>query len=291
MDATTKHILVPVDYSDKAVFGLQMASNLLKVNGGKITVLNVLKGVSPIFSDFFSEEERSSLLEKLKKHLQKFAEQYIDSSKYTLNCIIETGKLCDTIFRTSEEHNVSLIVMGTSTVDNIKKWIIGTNALRVVSESLCPVITLKQSPNARGIKRIILPMDITKESREKVMQAIKMAKENDAEIFVVSAYSISDESIIGKLESHQKQVADFILNNNVKVTTHLLKMVDKVGGVLDYIKSNEGDIVLITTHERSEILSSILGSFAQGLIKEASVPVMSIVPQLKHNVNFKLPAS
>jgi nucleotide-binding universal stress UspA family protein len=41
--------------------------------------------------------------------------------------------------------------MGTSRADNIKKHIIGTNALRIVSEAKCPVITTKSA-----LKELIL---------------------------------------------------------------------------------------------------------------------------------------
>lgn len=291
MDATTKHILVPVDYSDKSVYGLQMAANLLKTNGGKVSVINVLKGVDPIWSDFFTDEERNGLLNKLKKHLLSFTHQYIDTKVYDVECFIEKGKLCETILNKVDELDISLIIMGTSTVDNVKKWIIGTNALRVVSEAQCPVITLKQKPVSPQIKRIILPMDVTKESREKVMKALQLAKENDAEIFVVSAYTISDEGIMKKLESQQKQVVDFIQNHNVKVTANLFKVSDRVEGVLKYINQKDGDIILITTHQQLEIVNSFLGSFAKSIIKEATIPVMSLVPRINHFVIFKLPAS
>lgn len=291
MDATTKHILVPVDFSDKAVYGLQMAANLLENSGGEVTVINVLKGVDPIWSDFFSDDERLSLLEKLKKHLQNFTEKHIDCNKYNVTCVIEKGKLCDTILQKADELNISVIVMGTSTIDNIKKRIIGTNALRIVSEAKCPVITLKQEPVKNSINRIILPLDVTKESREKATNAVQLAKEYGAEIFMVSAYTINDEIILRKLETQQKQVVDYIKNYNVKVTANLLKVGDRVDGVLDYINQNEGDIILITTHQQLEIVSKFLGSFAQSIIKESKIPVMSMVPKLKHFVVFQLPAS
>lgn len=291
MDATTKHILVPVDYSEKAVFGLQMAANLLKASGGKVSVINVLKGVDPIWSDFFTDEERNVLLVKLKKHLLNFTHQYIDTNKYDVECFIEKGRLCDTILGKVEELDISLIIMGTSSVDNIKKWIIGTNALRVVSEALCPVITLKEKPKTETIKRIILPLDVTKESREKVTTAVHLAKENNAEICIVSAYTLSDEIIIKTLESHQKQVVDFIESHHVKVSSSLLKVGDRVDGVLNYMEEKEGDIVLITTHQQLEIVNSFLGSFAQSIIKKSKIPVMSLVPKIKHYVTFKLPAS
>lgn len=291
MDATTKHILVPVDFSDKAVYGLQMAANLLKNSGGEVTVINVLKGVDPIWSDFFSEDERTSLLEKLKKHLQNFTNKYIDSNKFSVNCVIEKGRLCDTILKKADDLNVSVIVMGTSTIDNIKKRIIGTNALRIVSEAKCPVITLKQEPVKNSVNRIILPLDVTKESREKTTNAVQLAKEYDAEIFMVSAYTINDEIILRKLETQQKQVVEYIQKHNVKVTANLLKVGDRVDGVLEYINQKEGDIILITTHQQLEIVNKFLGSFAQSIIKEAKIPVMSMVPKLKHFVVFQLPAS
>ena len=55
MEASISHLLVPVDYSDKSVFGLKYAARLNKVLNGRITVLNVIKGVDPIWSEFFSE--------------------------------------------------------------------------------------------------------------------------------------------------------------------------------------------------------------------------------------------
>jgi len=291
MDTTTRHLLIPVDYSEKSVYGLQMAAKMLNnADNSEVTILNVIKGVDPIWSESFNEEERNSLIDKIKKHLENFAKKHIDFSKYKVNCIIKKGRLCETILQTAEELNISAIVMGTSTADNIKKRIIGTNALRVVSEAKCPVITLKQEPKTE-VKRIIVPLDVTKETTEKVKNAVQLAKDFNAEIFIVSAYTISDDAIIGKLESQQKIVVDYIKKHDINVSASLLKVSDRVDGVLNYIEEKQGDIVLITTHQQLEIISSFLGSFAQDIIKNAKIPVMSIVPKLKHYVVFKLPAS
>jgi nucleotide-binding universal stress UspA family protein len=290
MDTTTRHLLVPVDFSEKSEYGLQMAANLLKSAVGEVTVLNVIKGVDPIWSESFNDNERNSLIEKVRVHLENFAGKFIDFSKYKVTCIIKKGKLCDTILQTAEELNISAIVMGTSTADNIKKRIIGTNALRVVSEAKCPVITLKQEPKSE-IKRIIIPLDVTKETTEKVKNAVQLAKSFNAEIFIVSAYTISDDGIIGKLESQQKIVVNYIKKHDISVSSGILKVSDRVDGVLNYIAEKKGDIILITTHQQLEIITSFLGSFAQSIIKNSNIPVVSIVPKLKHYVVFKLPAS
>ncbi len=290
MEKHDKHYLVPVDYSDKSVFGLKMANNLLKAGGGKVTVLNVIKGVNPILSDSFTSEEREGIFAKLKQHLEVFTSKYINVSGVEPECIIEKGKLCDTILKTADDVGASMIVMGTSTADNIKKWIIGTNALRVVTEATCPVITLKQNPDKENIQRIILPIDVTKESREKTVWAVQLAKMYSAEIYVVSAYTISDEFVLNKLNNYLNQTVDYIKEHNVKVSGEILKVGDRTSGVLDYIKEHDGDLIVITTHEQLELIHSFMGSFAKGIIRGATVPVLSIVPKIKHTVLFSMPA-
>lgn len=289
MDQTINHLLVPVDYSDKSILGLQMADNLLVKTGGILTVINIIKGVDPIWSEFFTEDERQNLLLKLKKHLDNFTKKHITLGKYDVNIRIEKGKFCDTVLKTSEKLNITKIVMGTSTVNNIKKRIIGSNALRIVTEASCPVITLKKDP--RDLKRIILPLDVTKETKEKVKYAIRMAQLYNAEVRVVSAYTLSDDIIMRKLELQQNQVVKFINDHQITCSGHMLKVGDRVDGVLKFIEENAGDLIVITTHQQLEIVASFLGSFARSMVSSANIPVMSIVPKIKNHVVFKLPAS
>lgn len=290
MEVTLSHLLVPIDYSDKSVFGLKYAVKLNKTLNGKITFVNVIKGVDPIWSDFFTDVERDILLKKLQDHMRNFVHKSADIDDSQFDCLIAKGKLCDTIMQTAKSMNASAIIMGTSHADNIKKLIIGTNALRVVSEAQCPVITIKCEPKDSDIKRIILPLDISKETREKVVDAVDIAKKLNAEIMVVSAYTFNDELLYKKLRQQQDQVVNYITERGIKCTGNLFKTDDQVDGVLDFIDSNNGDMVIITTHQQLEIVTSFLGSFAKSIVSKAKVPVMSIVPHNKYNVIFKTPA-
>lgn len=291
MNTSTNHILVPVDYSDKSVYGLQMASILVKKYGGKITVLNVVKGVDPIWSEFFTEEERERLLDKLKMHLEHFAKKYLTCEQASCSFVIEKGKLCETILLTAANLDVTTIVMGTSTVDNIKKWIIGTNALRIVTESTCPVITLKSAPKSESINRIILPLDITKETREKTVDAVALALKFNAKIHVVSAQTFTDDTIHKRLVNQLDQVMTYIQSHHIECTGEILKVDDRVDGVLEFIDQKKGDLIVITTHQQLELIHSFIGSFAKSIIRSANIPVMSIVPKIKHYVTLSMPAT
>lgn len=290
MEATLSHLLVPVDYSDKSVYGIKYAVKLNKALNGKITFINVLKGVDPIWSDFFTNVEREILLKKLQEHMRKFVHDHSDLADSQFDCLIAKGKLCSTIMETAEQLNASAIVMGTSHADNIKKMIIGTNALRVVSEAKCPVITIKNEPSASDVKRLILPLDITKETRDKVVDAVDIAKKLNAEILIVSAYTIDDELLLKKLRQQQEQVVNYISERGIKCSGQMVKTDDQVDEVLKFIDTQKGDMVIITTHQQLEIVTSFLGSFAKSIVSKAKVPVMSIVPRNKYNVIFKIPA-
>jgi nucleotide-binding universal stress UspA family protein len=288
MDTSISHILVPVDYSDKSVYGLQLAAKLNKSLKGKITVVNVLKGVDPIWSEFFSPTEREILLEKLQLHLRQFTANYVVEA---VECVIAKGPLCGTILELAEQVNATLIVMGTSRADNIKKQIIGTNALRIVSESKCPVITIKSTPQGVDIKRLVLPLDISKETREKTVDAVNLARKLGADIKVVSAYTFNDDLIYSKLEAQLVQVVDYIQSHGIECTGQILKVSDRAEAVLKFIEENLGDMVLITTHQQLEVVHSFLGSFAKDIISQAKVPVMSIVPKIKHYLELTLPST
>lgn len=291
MDTSISHILVPVDYSDKSVYGLQLAAKLNKFYNGKITVINVLKGVDPIWSDFFSPTERENLLEKLKQHLRQFTNSYISDVRDNVDCIICKGTLCSTILETAEKIGATMIVMGTSRADNIKKQIIGTNALRIVSEAKCPVITTKSAPQGVDIKRLILPLDISKETREKTKDTVNLAKKLGADIKVVSAYTFDDELIYSKLEAQLSQVVEYIKSHGIVCTGKILKVNDRSEAVLKYIDENLGDMIVITTHQQLEVVNSFVGSFAKDMISHAKVPVMSVVPKIKHYLELTLPST
>lgn len=289
MKTSENHILVPVDYSEKSIFGLEMTNMLASKYKSKITVINVIKGVDPIWSESFSENERLEYIEKLKKHLQIFSLKYLPDVKSDIEFVIEKGKFCETVLSYSGKNNISAIVMGTSTVDNIKKKIIGTNALRIVAEANIPVITVKEHLKIKQIERIILPLDLTKETREKTVNAVDLALTFGAEIHVVSAQTYSDDSIKKRLDTQLDQVVDFIKKHNITCTGRILNVKDRIDGIVEFIDYKIGDLIIITTHQQLGFIDSFMGSFAKGIIRKANIPVMSIVPKIKHHVVFTMP--
>ena len=113
--------------------------------------------------------------------------------------------------------------MGTDGADKeTRKKFIGSNAYNVVRSAPCPVITIKGKEHRSGCNIIVLPLDLQKDTREKVTTAIKYARFWDAEIRVFSVLSSDDDFVKGKLTRNLDQVEQFIINKGVKCQAELV---------------------------------------------------------------------
>ncbi len=290
MENSKNHILVPVNFSEKSIFGLEMANMLIGKYDGNITVINVIKDSNPIWTSSFTNEEREHFIDKIKQHLNKVAKEYLPNAKEEVKCIVEKGNVCETILEYANNNDITNIVMGTTTANNIKQRIIGTNALRIVAESQLPVITVKNHiHNEKRIERIILPLDLTKSTREKTVDAISLALSFNAEIHVVSEQSTDNEDIKKRLNTQLDQVLNYIKKSNITCTGRIIKVNNKVEGIMEFIEKMQGDLIIITTHQQTNLPDSFMGSFAKNIIRESNIPVMSIVPKISHYSAFTIP--
>lgn len=280
MNSTTNNILVPIDFSEQSIIGLEQSYNLAKLTKAEITLLNVIEGGS--IWKLFSSKEQKDVINKMRNKLENLSQEVSKKSGIKVNILIEKGKLVDKILETADKLNVTFIVMGTTSVDNIKRKIIGTNALQVVREANCPVITIKGKYHLKGCENIVLPLDLTKETKEKVSRAIQFAKMFDSTIHVVSVLSSNDNYLISRYKIQLKQVQKFIQKKNVQCSAKTIKSSggkEKIAKTLiDYAHKVEADLIIILTQQEIKITEYFIGSLAKEIIHGSTIPVMSIVP-------------
>ncbi len=278
---TTNNILVPIDFSEQSIISLEQSYNLAKLTQAEITLLNVIEGGS--IWGLFSAKEQEDVINKMKNKLENLAREVSKKSGVKVNTLIEKGNLVDKILKTADKLNAAFIVMGTTSVDNIKKKIIGTNALQVVREAKCPVITIKGKFHLKGCENIVLPLDLTKETKEKVSRAIQFAKMFGSTIHVVSVVSTNDNYLISRYKAQLKQVQKFIQKKNVQCSAKTIKSSggkEKIAKTLiDYAHKVEADLIIILTQQEIKITEYFIGSLAKEIIHNSIIPVMSIVPK------------
>jgi nucleotide-binding universal stress UspA family protein len=171
----------------------------------------------------------------------------------------------------AEEINCTLIVI-QHTVFNILE-----GGHKLARKAPCPVLILK-SKAIVNFKTIILPLDLTKESREKVTNAVTFAKHFGAVVKVL-AVRLNDELMYeNKLISYTHQVKSFIKEKGIDSTIKTLAGDDIAKLVIDYCSLKEGDLIMIINSPDLSISEMFKGTTAQKIIDQSEIPVLSIPP-------------
>ena len=286
MSIVSRKILVPIGFSEQSMIALEQAFNLAKIKKSEIVLLSVIEDQNMIES-LFLDDKTHELQQKVNEKLSEIGKEYSEQYGVPVETMVARGKVYEKIIDISEMVNANLIVMGTNgTPKGVVKRFIGSNAQRVVRLAYCPVITIKGKEHKNGCKNIFLPLDLEKETKEKVTLAIEYARYWNATIRIVSVLLSDKKEIKLHLLRNLKQVEDFISNAELKCTTELLKNKKGIGlaeSILDYEKNFEFDLILIMTRQEG-VFSGRIGSIARSIIYHSEVPVMSIKPHQLKNV-------
>jgi len=155
---------------------------------------------------------------------------------------------------------------------------VGSNALHIVEESSCPVITFPSPKCNATFKNIVLPTDLTKQTREEVFNAISFGLFFDANIHLVSVImggiSTRKSRIYKKMQGMKKMIEE----NGVRCTDKLFKKshlaIHEV--IMDYSKEINADALMIMTHQEIHTSDNYIGAVAHQIIKGSTLPVISL---------------
>ena len=281
---STSKILVPIGFSEQSIVALGQAFNLAKIKNSDVVLLSVIEGQSMIQS-LFLDDKSDELKVKVKSKLEDIASVY--SAKYSvdIDIMVAKGRVYEEVNKVADMISADLIVMGTNGVNSKSKFI-GSNAEKVVRLSKCPVITIKGKYHRDGCKNIILPLDLEKQTKEKVTYALEYARYWDATIRIVSVVLRDNNEVRAKLIKNIKQVEQFILDAGVKCTSEIVEGEKKrnLGDfVFDYEKKFDADMIMIMTKKEELTLSNNISVTARYIINNSDIPVMSIRPkEVKH---------
>ncbi len=286
-----KKILVPVDFSDQSLIALDQSYNLAREYKAEITLLYIIED-NGFISKFFSKQQDEDIKKQVEENLIKLATDVEKKTGIHVNTMVARGTVYEKIAEVADMINALFIIMGANGTINMRKKFIGSNALRVVREANVPVITIRGQHHRNGCKNIVLPLDLTKETREKVNFALELAKLGDGSaIRIVSVLFTTDEFVVNRLTRQLQQVKTFIEKEGVECTAEILK--GKRGdeslseSIIKYAHKVEGDLLMIMTQQEVDFTQRFIGSSAQEIINNSDIPVISIIPSMKRNIVFK----
>jgi len=267
-----KTIIVPLDLSDESLNGLNLAMMMATKTGANILLVHV---IGKNTGDYYNQMENENQLAQTKFEgiLRKYKEKV--SLNFTLSYIIKEGKVFKEIADLADKHEEALTVLSTHGASGFEELFIGGNAYKITSHSKNPVITVRRSKIPSNIDNIVMPLDMTFQTREKVPYTVEFAKKFGSKIHLLTIRLSNLKSIEKKLHQYAEQVASYLDNHKVPYTVEHLHGGNLTDLTLDYSRSIDADLISIMTEQEKSASNLLLGNFAHQMINKAYIPVLS----------------
>ncbi len=274
-----KNILVPVDFSKGSMHAMEYAIKLINKIGGNLRILHVRKSKSydqPFILKGSEKSYSKTVDDFCNEILGHYKEQY--RGKGVFDYVITTGKIYRNVIDEAEKLDAGLIVMGTHGVSGFEELWVGSNSYRVVSKASCPVLTIRHGFKRMDIKKIILPIDVYKNSRQKVPVVAELAQKLGAEIHVLDVRTSDRKDIIFKLKKYGDQAFEYIDKQGIKAIRKTKKGSDIVDTLVAYGYHIDADLIAISKLDRGTPGNQSISTLAQQMVNHSPLPVLSIDP-------------
>lgn len=262
-----KRILVPTDFTKVGDTALNHAIVVGKALDADVHALHVIANKRDISIARLKLETLQARIEK--------------EENFRIEPVVRIGSIFEDIDRVATEIDASLIIMGTHGLKGMQ-FITGSRALKVVTDSSIPFIIVQEREiRENGYDRIVVPLDLHKETKQKLSLVADMALYFDSEVYLVSPGE-TDEFLKNQLDRNLNYAQDYFKERDMKCT---VEITEGTGGgfvksMLHYATSINADLISIMNFPESSLASILGGGYTQQVItNDSQIPTLCINPK------------
>lgn len=271
-------IIVGIDFLNESLTALRLAVNIAVKANSKIVMVFVNKPdkSKPIFKT--SPDKIQAEVESRFEELVALYANELPAENLTYK-FRDGKKVWEVINDEAEDARAELIVLGTQGKEGFK-LISHSSAFEIVEKATIPVITVRDGARiSKEIKTILIPIDDTLETRQKVPVSARLAKMFGAEIHMLAIYHSSVRSVQDNVERYTRQSAEYLEGNNIDFVVKSIETKDVVNETIKYANDIHADLISIMTIQISAASNLWKGTFAEQLIDQSPLPVITVPPK------------
>jgi nucleotide-binding universal stress UspA family protein len=266
---TKKKFIVPFDFSEVAESAVEHALVTANVVGADVHLLHVVNKKELI------KDAKTKLVAAVEKILNETKAKNVEIISH-----VRVGNIFDDIAEFAVEIGAELIFMGTHGAHGWQH-ITGSHALKVVTNSPTPFIIVQEAKlNESGYDDIVVPLDLHKETKQKLTLVANMAKYFNSRVHVIIPNE-TDEFLIHTVKANIIFANKFFGERNIEVTTTLAGSKNFDEEVIKHAVKVNADIITIMNLQKNQLFGGgVLGSQHEQymITNEAKIPVLLVNP-------------
>ncbi len=286
-------IITGIDSRKRCAAALRAAAQLSTQLDTRLEVVHAVDVPRPFWPGIDSLKlasiNASALAEAWKRELEFLRSELSSDHGPSLESMLHVhpGKPAQVLCRHAEEANADLLVLGDHQERDLLDF--GSTLRSCLAKATCPVWF--QRTEWSGIRRILVPVDMSGESASALRIAIRIAKGLGSSIRVLHCFSTPTTAVAGggyypeiavpfpteKIrEVTEEEFEKFVAEQDTSGVEVASSFVDSSAceGILEAAK--EADLVAMGTHGRTGLARAVLGNIAYSILSRAEVPVLAV---------------
>ncbi len=215
---------------------------------------------------------------------------------------VKDGTAGEVIVNTANEINASLIAMSTHGRSGVSRMVYGSVADRVIHDAgntpvfLVRPLADKALPPTQ-LKNVIVPLDGSKRAEAALPYAVAMAQKMNLTMHLIQivntiqlsawgdtnyAGTVGGVPSVDLIASLEDAAKEYIAEVSARLESTRLKIMQKViigsptWQIVSYATKLENSFVTMTTHGRTGVKRALIGSVADGVLRESGEPVLMV---------------
>ncbi|GHV72216.1 hypothetical protein FACS1894201_00210 [Bacteroidia bacterium] len=280
-----KTFLVPIDLSQNALYALDYAVFLANKVSAEIILIwvNDSKDRDDMM-EISSEATKAKVVARLDMLVDKY-KPLLTSQK--IGYRIREGHVDYEVANQAKYDDIDLVICATHGFNSSDRRYTGNNAVSIVMQCDCPVITIRPHYNYNDAADVIVvPVDSSSSTIQKAQVTCHIAKALNAQVHLVCLYSSNLSAVKRHVNNNLNCFCSFLSEQSISYSVIERQGRSTVATVLDYANEVNAAMLITMTEQEALTTSLLIGTTAQHLLNEAVMPVVGVNPKLL-NHNFK----
>jgi nucleotide-binding universal stress UspA family protein len=299
-----RHILSPTDLSEASAHAAELAVDLARVFGARLTGLFVLSPLALALPGVGAAGgERAAPESELERLQRETARRFAAAGPagVNLDVLVQVGPPMSGILDCASRLPADLIVLGTHGAGGFERLLIGSVAQKVLRKATCPVITVPPKGHVTSrvpFRRLLCAVDASDTAASALGYASALVQKTGAGLTVLHVIEWPWEeppapALAGLPPAQAVALAEYRRYRESSAARWLESLVEASTGepsavgrriahgkpyaqILAAAAEQDSDLIVIGVSSRSTLDLALFGSTAVHVVREASCPVLTV---------------
>ena len=290
-------IVIAVDGSDEAVHAARRGLELANAYDATVDVIHVVERNALRLTR--TGDERTRLRDRGAAILDE-TDGVASEVGLSVSTKLVEGRPAVRISKFAAESDADLVVVGKQGLTGVTRRLVGGVTEGILHRSPSPVLVVPEgdpeAEAAAGYSRILLPTDGSEPAEDAVLHGEAVSRDYGSTVHVLNVVDLQaaggvfnagglDSEFVERLEASGRKAVDRVTDEigdaapetEVRTAVERSTSFDGVAaGIREYVETNGIDLIVMSSHGRSNLERQVLGSVASTVLRTVDVPVLVV---------------